>query len=384
MKILHLYANHKLTGPAELAILLAHTQAAMGHEVTFACPGTGEKISTVLKAAENKGLQVVTDFHLTKHFHSVKKNIADVRALIRYIGTNQPDIVHTHLGNDHFVGGVAARRSEPRVPVVRSLYEATGPPNTIRNRYLFSRVTDHLILPGVKAARRTSDRFALPSSMISVIPPAVDLKRFAPDRVDGDLREELELEPDDFVLLVASRIQRRRRLDILFDALASLIQSEKEERLCCVIVGRGTHFEKIVVEPAQRLKLEDFIYYAGYRTGDDYVRALRTADVFIQLAPGSDGTCRAARQAMAMEKPVVALRAGMADDLIEHGKTGYVVDKSPAALARMIHSLYLKPERAKRLGEEARRRVCNFNSPESIADSIDNVYRVVMGRFRHA
>jgi len=384
MKILHLYANHKLTGPAELAILLARTQAEMGHDVTFACPGDAEEQSTVLAAAKRKEIQVVTDFHLTKHFSSISKNLSDVRALIRFLGLNTPDVLHTHLGNDHFVGGVAARRCEPQVPIVRSLYEATGPPNTIRNRYLFSRVTDHLILPGVTAARRTSDRFAIPTSTISVIPPTVDLERFAPDRVEGDLRDELELEPDDFVLLVASRVQWKRRFDILLKALSSLSRDGANDRLCCVIVGRGTNFEKIVVAPAQKHKIEDYVYYAGYRTGDDYVRALRTADVFIQLVPGTDGTCRAARQAMAMEKSVIALKGGMADDLIEHGKTGYVVDKNPESLARMIHSLYLSPERAERLGKEARKQIMSFHSPKNHADSVDNVYRVVTGKFHNA
>jgi glycosyltransferase involved in cell wall biosynthesis len=350
-----------------------------GHDVTLACPADGAQASTVLAAAGKFGLNVITDFHLTKHFSSIRKNLSDIRDLIRYLGTSAPDVLHTHLNNDHFIGGVAARRSEPPVPIIRSIYEGTGPPNNIRNRYLFTRVTDHLILPGITAARRTSDRFAVPASRISVIPPAVNLDRFSP-AAPGDLRDELELSKEDFVVLVASRIQRKRRFDLLFKALATLVKNADVEFLRCAIAGRGTYFEQVAVEPVRNLELTDKVVFAGYRKGKDYVRALNTADVYIQLMPGTDGTCRAARQAMALGKPVIAVNAGMAAEIVEHGVNGYIVDKSPASLARMIHSLYLKPDRAKRLGEAARERVLNFNSPERQAEAIDQVYQRVAGK----
>jgi glycosyltransferase involved in cell wall biosynthesis len=54
------------------------------------------------------------------------------------------------------------------------------------------------------------------------------------------------------------------------------------------------------------------------------------------LVPGSDGSCRAVREALACAKPVIAVRRGILPELIRDGETGILIEEKPADLARAM------------------------------------------------
>ena len=57
------------------------------------------------------------------------------------------------------------------------------------------------------------------------------------------------------------------------------------------------------------------------------------------MVPGSDGSCRAVREALACAKPVIAARRGILPELIEDGKTGILIEENPADLARAMMTM---------------------------------------------
>jgi glycosyltransferase involved in cell wall biosynthesis len=57
------------------------------------------------------------------------------------------------------------------------------------------------------------------------------------------------------------------------------------------------------------------------------------------LVPGSDGSCRAVREALACGKPVIATRKGILPELIRDGETGLLIEERPADLVRAILSM---------------------------------------------
>jgi glycosyltransferase involved in cell wall biosynthesis len=69
---------------------------------------------------------------------------------------------------------------------------------------------------------------------------------------------------------------------------------------------------------------------------DNYVDALACMDIFVLLTPGSDGTARALREAMAMAKPVVVTTKGMLPELVQDGVTGFVVQDTPQSLYQAL------------------------------------------------
>jgi len=77
-------------------------------------------------------------------------------------------------------------------------------------------------------------------------------------------------------------------------------------------------------------------------------------------------------EAQACGIPVVASRVGGLIDLIEDGKSGYLVDsKDPAVLANRIIDVLLNPQQAKILAQEARSNIeQNFSSGKMLKETL--------------
>ena len=103
-----------------------------------------------------------------------------------------------------------------------------------------------------------------------------------------------------------------------------------------VLLGRGDEgdLEKLCFEPVERLGLGRNVLFPGYLYGDQYPPALRSLDAFLFLVPGSDGTCRAVREAFATGLPVVSTDLGILPELVGGGGRGFSVPARAADLAR--------------------------------------------------
>jgi glycosyltransferase involved in cell wall biosynthesis len=202
----------------------------------------------------------------------------------------------------------------------------------MRARYLARSLTDALIVGSSYHYERSRAIFSVPEDRIWRIEPAVDLRRFNPARGVPDMRRELGIDEGDFVVGVVARIQRRRRFGIFLRA----VQRAREQvpHLKALIVGRGTNMEQVAEKPAHRLGLEDAVIFGGYRKGDEYVGLLKAMDVKVFLVPGSDETCRAAREAMAVGRPVIGAKRGIIPEIVNDGVNGFVIEDTPANLAQ--------------------------------------------------
>jgi glycosyltransferase involved in cell wall biosynthesis len=109
----------------------------------------------------------------------------------------------------------------------------------------------------------------------------------------------------------------------------------------------------------------------GYIGGEDYPRALACFDLKVFLVPGSDGTCRAVREAMAMGIPVVSSRRGILPEIVRDGQDGLVVDDDVEPLAAAITRLAADPALRARMGqaaiERARTDFCQTRQAERVA-----------------
>ena len=189
-----------------------------------------------------------------------------------------------------------------------------------------------------------------------------------------DARRALGVPEDAFLIGIVARMQAHRRFDLLLAAMARLVIQHPEARL--VIFGRGTRAEEVVAKPVRALGLERNVVLAGYRT-DDYVRLLAAMDLFTYLVPGSDGSCRALREAAALGLPLVGTRRGAIPEIIVEGETGLLVDEEPAALAGAFAELIRDPARRRAMGEAARRDAQVRFAPERQAEFVERFYESV-------
>lgn len=335
MRVLHLFSNSKWTGPAEPALRLCLALRDRGLCVAFACaPTAGSGFNKVVATARAHGIEPLAFMHLQKHAHPVK-NWLDARALRRYLREHSFDLLHCHLDNDH---AIALRAAKPLgIPVVRSNYEGEGFPGDIRHQRLL-RHTLGIVEPSRKALESDMARFGISRDRLCVVPGAVDTCRFDPDRALPDMRARLGISSEAFVLGIVARMQPHRRYEDLFVAFARFAAEVPGAHL--LVIGRGSRQEQVGFRPAERLHLAGRVHFPGYLDEDTYVGALHAFDAGVFLTPGSDGTCRAAREIMAMGKPVVAADRGMLSEIVTHGADGAVVTGSPESLHEAFLALY--------------------------------------------
>jgi len=375
MRILHLFADWKWTGPAEPVVSLCLALRARGHEVWLDCPAAPPEASSSLPAkARERGLEPLSGLYLRPGVHPFEIR-SDRFELAEWLDAHEPDLVHVHTSHDHLVAALAARRAKRAPKVVRTNHKGVPLAPTWGNRWLMAR-TDGLLGFSRRALDEDVRAFGLRPEAARLIPTAVDLARFDPAKADPAAgRAALGLAPDDVVVGIVARIQRHRKWRELLEGFA--LARRFVPRLRLVVVGRGTHREEAAIRPAREMGLGDAVVFAGYR-GDDYLDVLAAFDMKAFLVPGSDGTCRAVREAMAMGKAVVAARTGMLPEIVEHGKTGLLVEPLPGDLALAFRRLAGDAGLRERLGKAGREKALAEFQLERQAEAVEAAYREVV------
>ncbi|HOJ34436.1 MAG TPA: glycosyltransferase family 4 protein [Candidatus Hydrogenedentes bacterium] len=374
MRVLHLFSNWKWTGPAEPALNLCVALRQVGVDADFACAaGPGDVVNKVVKTARDRGVEPLLQFHLSKHLNPLW-NWVDARRLRSYLARNRYDLVHVHLDNDHRIAVRALRGLG--IPLVRSSYYGEGFPDKGAYRELL-RATAVVVEPSMMAWERDEKVFGNSGCGFRVVPVGVDTARFDPRRDVPDARRWLKIESDAFVVGIVARMQRHRRFEDFFEAVRLLAASYPN--VVVIVVGRGSRQQEVGFDPVRQLGLQRYVRFPGYVDGENYVGMLKAFDVQVMLVPGSDGTCRAVREGMAMGKPVVVARRGMLPEMVEHEKTGLVTDGSPKGLFEALRRLAEDRRYSRELGRNAREFAVREWSLGRQADRVFDVYKDLVG-----
>ncbi len=141
-----------------------------------------------------------------------------------------------------------------------------------------------------------------------------------------------------------------------------------------LLVGKGEtrgRLEQLVAD----LELEQHVIFTGYRDRD-LPLVLAAADCFALMAAGSDDSCRAALEAMAAGRPVIARKVGALPETILHGETGLLVDDDhPETVAQALGEILADPGRGRAMGTAARARAESDFSADRSVQTVERVYQ---------
>ncbi len=365
-KILHLFSNHRWTGPAEPVLTLIKNLRGLGWDIHFICSVKGvpvDKYNRVYDTAIQWNIPIHNTCYLSKHRHIIK-NYIDIKQLKKLNCSENFQILHCHLDNDHRIGTKIKKNSQI---LFRSNHYGEGLPQKTKGLIPH---TNFILEPSLIAHKQDLQQFNLPPERCPIIPLAIDLQRFNPYRPLPKLK--LAISEDSITLGIVARLQTHRKYQLLLSALHTLIQ--EGWKLNLVIVGRGTKQEEVAFRPVHELGLEEHVIFTGYLNDDNYVSMLNTFDIAIYLVPGTDGTCRTVREYMAMGKPVIATRTGILPELIQHEKEGLIVEDTVESLYHAIRNLCAHVEYRKKLGDNARKKALQNFSPEHQAKTVSKLY----------
>jgi glycosyltransferase involved in cell wall biosynthesis len=366
LTVLHLLANRWWTGSADPVLQLLGGLRRRGHRPLLGII-PGDRFEAKAREA---GFEPIPGLSLAPRVAPAAL-VRDVTRLRRLVRAERVDVIHTHHSHDHWLAllvrsGDARRRP---LPIVRTFHNRRAVRSGRLERWLYGRTSAFFAVSRQIEAR--CREIGLPATRVEWTPGIADLGRFLADADPAPIRDEFALGEAPVVVSV-SRLAPNRGHELLLDAFRLLLRTMPEARL--LLVGKGETRSRLEQTVAD-LGLRTRVVFTGYRD-HDLPAVLAAADCFALMAAGSDDSCRAALEAMAAARPVVARRVGALPETVAHGETGLLVDEDrPEAVAAAMTAILGDGRRARAMGRAGRERASTEFAPDRAVAIVERRYR---------
>ncbi len=282
----------------------------------------------------------------------IRRNVTRLADLAQAYGV---DLMHARSRAPAWSALGACRRLG--LPFVTTVHAPYGAGNPLKRRYnAVMAAGDRVIAVSHYVADYVVSTYGTPPERIRVIPRGVDLDRFDPARVSPErviqLATRWRLQDGQPVVLMPARLTRWKGQAVLLRALARLGRSD----LRCILVGsdqgRG-YYRQELERMIRRLGIDGIVHIDDHC--QDMPAALKLSDVVVHASTDPEGFGRTIVEAQAMGRPVIASRLGAPPEMVDPGRTGWLVAPGDAdALAGALAvALDLAPEARAALADAA-------------------------------
>ena len=289
-------------------------------------------------------------------------------ALKRLIRTEQPDVVHAHRASGF---GSMCSLWLKRNSYILSMWGAdiyefpTGGPIRRWTLELNLRRAGTLLSTSHSMAQEAQK---YTTKQVHITPFGVDMGKFRPNSYAN--RDDAT-----FRIGTVKHLQYRAGIDTLIEAF-TIFRNERWRKLPAelFIVGDGPE-RNALGTLASNLGVSDSVKFLGRVPNDAIPKFLKGLDVFCFLSRVDESFGVAAVEASACGIPVVASRVGGLHEVVEHGRTGFIVPKeSPEKAAACFAALYQDASLRSRMGQEGRNYVSARYSLSGSLDIMEQVY----------
>lgn len=335
---------------------LIEEQVAQGHDVTLFAPGDARTSARLISFFPQSLIAsgVPWQGHLKAFYHMFKA--------VEYIKKHDFDILHTHLssGSDMYIFPLTADLHIPHV-------------TTLHSRFPFDRVqswtgdADKLYMewavnvPFVAISERARDEVKHPLNFVGIVHHGLPRSQFKPttDKVEDFFFWMGRIVPDKGTHLA--------------------IQAAKEANVRLILAGTiDTYVKESIDYYEQQVKPAvdgDQIQYIGPVNLQQKIDLFSRARGFLNPIQWEEPFGMVMIEAMAVGCPVISIARGAATEIIEHGRTGFLVHDVHEMAQYIAHIDEI--DRATVL-ESARRRF----SVETMARRYTTIYKKVIATYR--
>jgi glycosyltransferase involved in cell wall biosynthesis len=302
-----------------------------GHHCVIACP----LFSEIMWHARDLRIPVVP---------ASMRNSADLRgmrALGLAIQDHRIQLINTHGSKDtwlslpYFLSGIPVVRTRHITDPVRCGFR-----HSLGYRHACSRLVASAAC--IKSALVSNN--GIPRSHIRVIGEFVDLEHFSPRAPDENFRSRHGVPATSPLFALIGMIRSEKGQTTFVEAALRLQQSHPQARFA--IVGEGVGDRTMERKCVQRLReafgsSADLSRTPIFMTGffPDVREAMASADVIV-VPSHAEAQSRVVPEAFAMGKCVLASNVGGLPEIIEHGRTGWLVPpRDSIALAAAMRLL---------------------------------------------
>lgn len=213
-----------------------------------------------------------------------------------------------------------------------------------------------------------------------VVMHGIDTEKYTPTVDKSRIRSELGL-PEGRLVGCFGRVRFQKGIDVFVQAMIKICQQYPEAY--GIISGKITaDNQKYADDLKQLIKdegLEERILFLGEQPTDNLPLLFRSLDVYI--APQRwEGFGLTPIEAMSSGVPVIATRAGVFEEMVLPGKTGYIVEyEDTESITQHLSNLFNDDLLLKAMSEQARERVVNAFNINKEANSLIDIYKQISG-----
>lgn len=342
MKILHLIATNFFGGPEKQ--ILEHGQKLRQESrfdfclVSFVEDG---RANDLLDRAEHLGLP-------TRRLYTANSfNPKVIRDLMRILRVETCDLLVTHGYKANVIGRLATWMSRlPHVSVSRG-WTAENRKIRLYERLdrMALRMVEHVVAVS-EGQRQKLLAIGIDHAKVRVIRNAVKLKSECHSEKCGSLRAALGIGEDTLLVVGAGRLSPEKNFSGFIETSRHVF--EQEPRAAFAIFGEGV-LRGELERQVQALGLASRIFLPGFSR--DFAALISQADVFYQSS-FTEGLPNVVLEAFAARVPVVATDVGGTSEVVQDGRSGFLVHpEDPRATAERILLLLRDPQRRDRMGK---------------------------------
>ena len=199
----------------------------------------------------------------------------------------------------------------------------------------------------------------------------IDHDRFTPERRDLAWRRSLGIADGDVAIGFLGRLVKEKGLGVFAEVVKELSRRGVPHKV--LVIGEGPARDWFAGQVPDAV-------FTGFQSGDDLGRAVASMDVFFNPSV-TETFGNVTTEAMAARVPVVAARATGAVDLIEDGRTGFLVPPQDCtAYADAIARIVADPALRHAMGEAGHRAAAAYRWDRANKAVLDTYLELLTSR----
>lgn len=201
-------------------------------------------------------------------------------------------------------------------------------------------------------------------SKLKVIHNGISISNYENLKPASDLRKELGISQDSKLILNVGRLDEKKGLKFLVEAMPQILQKFPKTKL--LLVGGGD-FKSELEDKIKELKLEKSVLLLGLKRIDEVQNIYQNSDIFV-FPTLTEALSNVLLESMLNGLPVIATNTGGNPEVIENEKSGILIPlEAPKAISDNVCELLANPEKMEKLSQNAQKRVReNFNFEKTV------------------
>lgn len=335
----------------------AKAMAERGHNVLLIC-----------RPDQKDNMNDLSSNVAIKYLKYPGKNIGyylNIPCIRKYFNEFKPNVVNVQYASGY---GAMARMAR-LTPLVLSVFGSDVYIYPFKNKFNHYIIRKNLNYASAVAS--TSKAMAEQTKLlmgkdfdVTVTPFGVDINKFSKTKREDNKRP---------IIGIVKYLEPIYDIPLLINAFA-IVHSQESIKPLLHIYGGGHLLDELKALCVQ-LDIQDDVKFFGTIPNDQIPKALNTFDIFVNCSI-NESFGVAIVEAMSCELPVVATNTPGFREVVDDGKTGYILkDRNPQTMANAFQELLHNPSKRLEMGQKGRQKVLEEYDWSKNVSTMENLFK---------